>query len=218
MSLIIDINPVPWEILDRVKARLLKNRANRQKRQPEKGKELRRVMRVDNGILAKQRWEEPSFIAGDNRVFAIGLRPHNSAREYIVQFPVSFTVSVNGQTLGNVNFPLILNRTQSYYFIWSQDENEKTEILNNLFGNFVYFSDIVTVAVETQQPDPDTPIVIEFSNIYGPPNSYGRNYGISFLAGFSFDEEFPGKRGESNVFSWGINDPGKLTFEYNDWK
>jgi hypothetical protein len=65
MSLIVDINPVPWEILDLVKARILKNRANRQKRQPEKPGELRRVMQVDNGLLAKQRWEEPSFIMED---------------------------------------------------------------------------------------------------------------------------------------------------------
>ena len=65
MSLIIDINPVPWEILEQVKARILKNRAKKQKRQPDKGKDLRRVMQVDNGILAKQRWEEPSFIGGE---------------------------------------------------------------------------------------------------------------------------------------------------------
>ena len=65
MSLIVDINPVPWEILDLVRARILKNRAKKQKRQPEKGKELRRVMQVDNGILAKQRWEEPSFILSE---------------------------------------------------------------------------------------------------------------------------------------------------------
>ena len=62
MSLIVDINPVPWEILEQVKARILRNRAKKQKRQPEKGKELRRVMQVDNGLLAKQRWEEPSFV------------------------------------------------------------------------------------------------------------------------------------------------------------
>jgi hypothetical protein len=66
MSLIVDINPVPWEILDLVRSRIVKNRANRQKRQPEKPSELRRVMQVDNGILAKQRWEEPSFIGDDS--------------------------------------------------------------------------------------------------------------------------------------------------------
>lgn len=71
MSLIIDINSVPWEILEQVKARLLKNRANRQKRQPERGRELRRVMRVDNGILAKQRWEEPSFIGAGSIHYSI---------------------------------------------------------------------------------------------------------------------------------------------------
>jgi hypothetical protein len=73
MSLIVDINPVPWEILDLVKVRILKNRANRQKRQPEKGKELRRVMQVDNGILAKQRWEEPSFIGGERVHYSISI-------------------------------------------------------------------------------------------------------------------------------------------------
>ena len=73
MSLIVDINPVPWEILEQVKARLLKNRAKKQKRQPEKGKELRRVMQVDNGILAKQRWEEPSFIAAGGLHYSIAI-------------------------------------------------------------------------------------------------------------------------------------------------
>jgi hypothetical protein len=73
MSLIVDINPVPWEILDLVKARILKNRAKKQKRQPEKGKELRRVMQVDNGILAKQRWEEPSFISGEGVHYSISI-------------------------------------------------------------------------------------------------------------------------------------------------
>lgn len=65
MSLIVDINPVPWEILEQVKARILRNRAKKQKRQPEKPGELRRVMQMDNGILAKQRWEEPSFILSE---------------------------------------------------------------------------------------------------------------------------------------------------------
>ena len=64
MSLIVDINPVPWEILDLVRARILRNRAKKQRRK-EKSGELRRMMQVDNGILAKQRWEEPSFILSE---------------------------------------------------------------------------------------------------------------------------------------------------------
>jgi hypothetical protein len=73
MSLIVDINPVPWEILDLVRARILRNRAKKQKRQPEKGKELRWVMQVDNGILAKQRWEEPGFISGGGVHYSISI-------------------------------------------------------------------------------------------------------------------------------------------------
>lgn len=69
MSLIVDINPVPWEILDRVKARLLRNRTKKSKQQAKKPEALRRVMPVDDGILAKQRWEEPSFIfTGEDRI------------------------------------------------------------------------------------------------------------------------------------------------------
>ncbi len=67
MSLIVDINPVPWEILDLVRARILKNRAKKQKRKEKPGEErnLRRVTPADRGLLAKQRWEEPSFIASE---------------------------------------------------------------------------------------------------------------------------------------------------------
>ncbi len=67
MSLIVDINPVPWEILDLVRARILKNRAKKQKRKEKPGEErnLRRVTPADIGLLAKQRWEEPSFIASE---------------------------------------------------------------------------------------------------------------------------------------------------------
>jgi hypothetical protein len=222
MSLIVDINPVPWEILDLVRARILKNRAKKQKRQPGKGKELRRVMQVDNGILAKQRWEEPSFVGGRDRVFAIGfISDALYFPGFFVQIPVSYTVSINGQTLGNVNFPLILNKRQSYFFIWSPDENDKTEILNGLFSPFnlfVDFSDIVTAVVETEQPDPSEPMVIEFSNITGFANPYIANFVLTFWAGFSFDEEFPGARSGGRILSWTENYPDRLTFEINDWK
>lgn len=221
MSLIVDINPVPWEILEQVKARILKNRAKKQKRQPEKVRDLRRVMQVDNGILAKQRWEEPSFIGGD-RVFAIGFSSDVLYFPgFFAQIPVNYTVSINGQTLGNVNFSLILNRLQTYYFIWSPDENDKTEILNDLFSPFNpfnEFSDIVTAVVETEQPDPGEPMVIEFSNITGFANPYTANFSVAFWAGFSFDEEFPGVRSGGRILSWTGNYPDRLTFEINDWK
>jgi hypothetical protein len=231
MSLIVDINPVPWEILDLVRARILKNRANRQKRQPEKGKDLRRPMQVDNGILAKQRWEEPSFIGGPDRVFAIGFfAPIGDVIYPGFQLPVSYTVSVNGQTLGNLNFGLTLNRSQAYYFIWSPDENDKTEILSDLinpFDPFGNFSDIVITVIETEQPDPNTPIVIEISNILGVVNPFFTTdarfayiFYLFFRAGFSFDKEFPGTNDGGRLEAW-VNaggGPDKLIFEYNDWK
>jgi hypothetical protein len=73
MSLIVDINPVPWEILDLVRARILRNRAKKQRRQLEKLGELRRVMQVDRGLLAKQRWEEPSFFGEGGIHYSISI-------------------------------------------------------------------------------------------------------------------------------------------------
>ena len=141
MSLIVDINPVPWEILEQVKARLLKNRATKQKRQPEKGKDLRRVMQVDNGILAKQRWEEPSFIlSGDTPYIAIvtggqyGTKYVSGASYTTYQFgPLTgltfvtgltytqignVTVKLNGTAIGNIQNPGIDNFVV-YLFVWS---------------------------------------------------------------------------------------------------
>jgi hypothetical protein len=75
MSLIVDINPVPWEILDLVRARILRNRAEKQKRKEksEEGSRLRPVTPVDSGLLAKQRWEEPSFIGGGGVHYSISI-------------------------------------------------------------------------------------------------------------------------------------------------
>jgi hypothetical protein len=136
MSLIVDINPVPWEILEQVKARLLKNRAKKQKRQPEKSKELRRVMQVDNGILAKQRWEEPSFIGGDDVPFVI-IANGNIARltTYIND---NFTIKLNGATLGSVDFSL--NRLQFYLFIWSADTKDHESVIKRWFRSLFRLS------------------------------------------------------------------------------
>ena len=128
MSLIVDINPVPWEILEQVKARLLKNRAKKQKRQPEKGKDLRRVMQVDNGILAKQRWEEPSFIADNDVPFVIIANGNISRGNYIND---NFTIKLNGATLGSVDFSL--DRQQVYLFIWSADTKDHESVIKRWF-------------------------------------------------------------------------------------
>ena len=62
MSLIVDINPVPWKILDLVRARIIKNRAKKSKKGMSWSKEtLRREMSLQPGLLTKKRKDEPSF-------------------------------------------------------------------------------------------------------------------------------------------------------------
>ena len=189
MSLIVDINPVPWEILEQVKARLLKNRAKKQKRQPEKGKELRRVMQVDNGILAKQRWEEPSFIGAD-RVFAIvfgGWLVFDSSSTSMV--PTSYTVKVNGSAVGNVINAGLLNRIERHIFIWSSSEEDLNEVikLNPYIGEEIVINTVTVV--ETEPPDPEEVAIVELSNIVHAVFQ-GNVYPPVFSAAFYLDNEY----------------------------
>jgi hypothetical protein len=143
MSLIVDINPVPWEILDLVKARILKNRANRQKRQPEKPGELRRVMQVDNGLLARQRWEEPSFIFGE-RIPFITIQLSNYFRDWMIAIPPSYSAIRDGNAVEvNVKFNDVnlsnylhsdLSSRTGYCFIWTSDTEGWAEILGPGFA------------------------------------------------------------------------------------
>lgn len=178
MSLIVDINPVPWEILEQVKARLLRNRANRQKRQPDKGKDLRRVMQVDNGILAKQRWEEPSFIGG-------------GADGYIVFFNSNkvpddnFTIKLNDVTLGDVDFSL--SDYKAYLFTWSEDkENHEIikERINEIAKETNPFVTIVwadVVIVESEAPQPNDIAKIEMIHIKSNNQGNGGRIYLGFL-------------------------------------
>ena len=146
MSLIVDINPVPWEILEQVKARILRNRAKKQKRQPEKGKDLRRVMQVDNGILAKQRWEEPSFVFGE-RIPFITIQHSTSLQDLTVSTPpASFVTSVKDGNVVEINVKFNednlsnylhtdLNSRAGYCFIWTNDTEGWAEILGPGFAS-----------------------------------------------------------------------------------
>ena len=145
MSLIVDINPVPWEILEQVKARILRNRAKMQKRQPEKGKELRRVMQVDNGILAKQRWEEPSFVFGE-RVPFITIQHSSNLQSLTVATPASsYATGVKDGKVVEVNVKFNdadlssylhtdLNSRAGYCFIWTNNTEGWAEILGPGFA------------------------------------------------------------------------------------
>ena len=156
MSLIVDINPVPWEILEQVKARLLRNRAKKQKRQPEKGKDLRRVMQVDNGILAKQRWEEPSFVGGEKTPYIAFVKCQASGYElntynesptvnfsfywhkFILDRPLIQAGIVQVDLINSVNklgdFQAISSDAdipEGYLFIWSTNADEQNDVINS---------------------------------------------------------------------------------------
>jgi hypothetical protein len=63
MSLIVDINPVPWKILDLVRARILKNRAKKAKKGTDWSKDrLKREMSLQSAPLLSRRKDEPSLI------------------------------------------------------------------------------------------------------------------------------------------------------------
>jgi hypothetical protein len=72
MSLIIDIDPVPWKILDLVRARILKNRAKKAKKGVDWSKEtLKREMSLQPGPLSRRKRDEPSFISTPSATFVI---------------------------------------------------------------------------------------------------------------------------------------------------
>lgn len=73
MSLIVDINQVPWKILELVKARILKNRAKKKKvDQGFSASAIRREINAQEGLLAKRRLEEPSFLIQDQGKYGVG--------------------------------------------------------------------------------------------------------------------------------------------------
>jgi hypothetical protein len=68
MSLIVDVNPVPWKILELVRARILKNRAKKKKvDQGFSATAIRREINAQQGLLAKRRLEEPSFLIQEGK-------------------------------------------------------------------------------------------------------------------------------------------------------
>ncbi len=82
MSLIVDINPVPWKILDLVKARILKNRAKKAKRSGDWSKEtLRRETSLQPVSLLSRKREEPSFTPSGSIHYSISILDQNN--EYL---------------------------------------------------------------------------------------------------------------------------------------
>jgi|GEM_PF-5617440 len=74
MSLIVNINPVPWKILALVRARILKNRAKQAKERSDWTKEtIKRASSLQVGPLSKKRKEEPSFILASKMHYSISI-------------------------------------------------------------------------------------------------------------------------------------------------
>jgi hypothetical protein len=85
MSLIVEINPVPWKILALVKARILKNRAKQKKQGMNwSTDELKRAMSLQPHPLSKRKKQEPSFIMenGIYQVFSLGEHYRSSVQGY----------------------------------------------------------------------------------------------------------------------------------------
>jgi len=98
MSLIIDIDPVPWKILDLVKARILKNRAKKAKRGTDWSKEtLKREMALTPAPLISRKRDEPSFVAGGSIHYSITILATNT--EYLRGTVSGFFVAESGDGL-----------------------------------------------------------------------------------------------------------------------
>jgi hypothetical protein len=114
MSLIVDINPVPWKILDLVRARILKNRAKKTKKGTMGSKErLNREMSLQPGPLSRRKKDEASFIAFNDFTPYIGLVTDNPL------FQGDFTLYLNGTRLGDG--VSASDQAVGYLFIWSEN-------------------------------------------------------------------------------------------------
>lgn len=155
MSLIVDINPVPWEILELVKARILKNRAKRQPQ--EQLGELKRAMSLRPGPLSrKRREEEPSFVGQGNtpyfaflisgnptvekieRTFKPGyenLMPYETDDRFnynVIYKPAgSVTFKLGGTVLGDIVSTGSANTWLAYLFIWSDNHETQKDLINS---------------------------------------------------------------------------------------
>jgi hypothetical protein len=114
--------------------------------------------------LAKQRWEEPSFIGGDRVPFFAVAVP--SAFVY-----TKFSLVFNGEPVTSPSFEF-LTPGNNYIFVWSADEKDrkiidetinlllKTNPANNMSNFFDYLyplSNWITVEMNTSEPKRNGP-------------------------------------------------------------
>jgi len=161
MSLIVDIDPVPWNILEVVKCRILKNRA-KAKRAVENcgGSEEKRADSLRPGPLSIRRKDEPSFVlSGKTPYIAIRLsgQPMANGQNFVEfytpntagpsYYPLSFLpyynvyqiwaqpephiFKLNGVVVGEIVPPSTANTWVAYLFIWSDNIETQKELINS---------------------------------------------------------------------------------------
>jgi hypothetical protein len=110
MSLIVNINPVPWKILDLVKARILKNRATKKKQGINWSTDgVKRGMALQPRPVSKRREQEPSFINSGKTV----IYTHGEHRRIYH--------TTNSGEVGSVN----ITRVMDFWQIYKQEENQE---------------------------------------------------------------------------------------------
>jgi hypothetical protein len=169
MSLIVGINPVPWKILDLVRARMLKNRTKKAKKGLDWSKEtLRREMALAPAPLISRRRDEPSFVLSQSATFVIegSMRridypfgteePYNMIAPYIYQESWNIyrqnTDAAGTRTyFPGVAFMFPYNVTTSYFsrFLFENPRNYKSRFYVSFFLTDSDEFIAVTTGIET---------------------------------------------------------------------
>jgi hypothetical protein len=216
MSLVVELYPVPWKILDLVKARILKNRAKKAKKGLDWSKEtLRREMALSPAPLISRRRDEPSFF-GSDMFFAIwfGGYVRLSLDGGYTQISTRFTVKLNNQILGEVNLLPLSNQYQQFIFIWSALETDLEEVPKFTFPDTVGLVTVSTV-VNDNQPSPTEVSVLELSNITSTDEQYSA--ALNYNARFFNDDEFTRFQNGGALLPKNQN-PGTLTYTLQNWR
>jgi len=168
MSLIVDINPVPWKILDLVRARIIKNRAKKSKKGMDWSKEaLRREMSLQSVSLLSRKRDEPSFTAGTDRFYVIyfgGYLGQFIPGGGYMQIPIRFTVKINNQLQGEVNFLPLINQSQIFYFTSAAGDKDFDKIVKPGFPEIEQQISIFN-ELTISPPSPTEIPVLELSDI-----------------------------------------------------
>jgi hypothetical protein len=139
MSLIVDINPVPWKILDLVRARILKNRAKKAKKGMDWSQEtIKREMSLQPGPLSKRKRDEPSFVAGGETYIIQGTKETAESGTQIFTWKAWLNQVINtgefriyNRLFGSI-FPLTSDTT-----ITSNHRNFKTKLYVSFFDGLL---------------------------------------------------------------------------------